>query len=199
VRLQALAAESAPGVKVNQVAPDFSLPALSDGKTVSLASFRGKTPVVLVFGSYSCPNFRSAAPSLRDLQKRYGTQMPFLLVYIREAHTAETWESTRNTRDDVNVRPAANLNEKRAHASYCLRQLHLNFPAVVDGMDGAIEKAYAAWPSLAVVVGKDGRIVYSTRLTELDYREENMQSALESALEGRPNHALAETAGSQNK
>ena len=200
VRLEALLAASAPGPKLNDVAPDFSLPALTGGKSVSLSSFRGKTPVVLVFGSYSCPNFRSAAASLRDLQKRYGAQAPFLLVYIREAHTAQTWESTRNARDGVEAKPAANITEKREHASYCMRQLHLAFSAVVDGMDGEVEKAYAAWPSLAVIVGKDGRVIYSTRLTELDYRAENMQSALESALAGTPTRALAETAaGHLNK
>jgi thiol-disulfide isomerase/thioredoxin len=200
VRFEAALAASTPGPKPNDVAPDFSLPALAGAKTVSLSSFRGKTPVVLVFGSYSCPNFRGAAASLRDLQKRYGAQAAFLLVYIREAHTAETWESARNARDGVDVKPATNLTEKREHAAYCMRQLHLAFPAVVDGMDGAVEKAYAAWPSLAVIVGKDGRVIYSTRLTELDYRPENMQSALESALAGTPTRALTETAaGHRNK
>ncbi len=194
VRLQTLQAAGAPGLKPHDVAPDFSLPVLAGGKTVSLSSFRGKTPVVLVFASYSCPNFRAAAPSLRDLQKRYGSQAPFLLVYIREAHTAETWESGRNARDGVQVQAAANITEKREHASYCLRQLHLAFPAVVDGMDGEVEKLYSAWPSLAVIVGKDGRVIYSTRLTELDYRAENMQSALESALAETPSRPLAETA-----
>jgi tetratricopeptide (TPR) repeat protein len=194
LRLEALVAASAPGLKPKDLAPDFSLPALAGGQSVALSSFRGKTPVVLVFGSYSCPNFRGAAPSLRDLEKRYGAQASFLLVYIREAHTAESWESGRNVREGVGVKPAANMTEKREHASYCLRQLHLAFPAVVDGMDGAVEKAYAAWPSLAVIVGKDGRVIYSTRLTELDYRAENMQSALESALAGTPTRALADTA-----
>jgi len=191
VHLESVVAASAPGPKPHDIAPDFALPALLDGKTVSLSSFRGKTPVVLVFGSYSCPNFRGAAASLRDLQKRYGAKAPFLLVYIREAHTAETWESGRNTREGVYLQPAANMAEKQQHASYCLRELHLAFPAVVDGMDGAVEKAYAAWPSLAVIVGKDGRVIYSTRLTELDYRAENLQSALESAL--APTRAVAQS------
>lgn len=194
VRLQAIAAAGAPGLKLNDLAPDFSLPALAGGKTIALSSFRGKSPVVLVFGSYSCPNFRAAAASLRELQKRYGDEAPFLLVYIREAHTAETWESTRNAREGVQMQPAASIAEKQKHASYCIRQLHLAFPAVVDGMDGAVEKAYAAWPSLAAIIGKDGRVVYSTRLTELDYRAENMQSAIESALAGKPAGAVAETA-----
>jgi tetratricopeptide (TPR) repeat protein/thiol-disulfide isomerase/thioredoxin len=183
-RLETLLVAGATGPKPNDLAPDFSLPALDGGKTVTLSSFRGKSPVVLVFGSYSCPNFRGAAASLSQLEKRYGAKASFLLVYIREAHTAETWESGRNSREGVSVQPATNIQEKREHASYCMRQLHLAFPAVVDGMDGAAEKAYAAWPSLAVIVGKDGRVAYSTRLTELDYRAENMQAAIESVLAG---------------
>jgi hypothetical protein len=119
---------------------------------------------------------------LRNLQKRFGAKAPFLLVYIREAHTAQTWESGRNSRQGVHMQPAASMGEKQEHASYCVRQLHLDFPAVVDGMDGKVEKAYAAWPSLAVIVGKDGRVIYSTHLSELDYRAGDMQKALESAL-----------------
>ena len=41
----------------------------------------------------------------------------------------------------------------------CSRKLHLPFPALVDGMDGAVETAYHAWPSRALIVGSDGKIV----------------------------------------
>jgi len=41
-------------------------------------------------------------------------------------------------------------------------------------------------------VGKDGRVVFSTRLTELDYRAGSMRSAIESAL--APTTAVVETA-----
>jgi hypothetical protein len=40
------------GPELGDVAPPFALPATS-GATVSLGSFRGKTPVVLVFGSFT--------------------------------------------------------------------------------------------------------------------------------------------------
>jgi hypothetical protein len=36
-----------------QAAPDFTLGVLDKSETVDLASFRGKEPVVLVFGSYT--------------------------------------------------------------------------------------------------------------------------------------------------
>ena len=41
------------GPAVGQYAPDFALKALHGGKTVELSSFRGKKPVVLIFGSYT--------------------------------------------------------------------------------------------------------------------------------------------------
>ncbi|HLJ12969.1 MAG TPA: tetratricopeptide repeat protein [Bryobacteraceae bacterium] len=169
---------SAPGPKVNEKAPDFDLPEIASGRRVRLGDFRGKHPVVLVFGSYSCPNFRTSAASLKALQKLYGPKIPFLLIYIREAHAGDMWQSTRNLREGVNLAPATTLAEKEDHAAMCSRKLQLGFPALVDGMDGGVETAYSAWPSRAFIIGVDGRILYSTRLTELDFHVEEMESVL---------------------
>jgi len=172
---------SDPGPKLNEPAPDFTLPDSVAGKEVRLSAFRGKSPVVLIFGSYTCPNFRSSADALKRLQRQFGQQIPFLLVYIREAHSTGQWQSTRNERQDVTLAPATNMEQKTEHAVLCRRNLHLPFPAVVDGMDGAVETAYRAWPSRAFVVGKNGRVLYSTRLTELDFHPDDMESVLRRA------------------
>jgi hypothetical protein len=39
--------------RVGEMAPDFTLPTVDHKAQVSLSSFRGKQPVVLVFGSYT--------------------------------------------------------------------------------------------------------------------------------------------------
>ncbi len=39
--------------RVGEMAPDFSLPTIDRSFEVTLSSFRGKQPVVLVFGSYT--------------------------------------------------------------------------------------------------------------------------------------------------
>jgi hypothetical protein len=115
---------------------------------------------------------------LKSFQQRYGSRLPFLLIYIREAHAGDSWQSTRNVREGVSLATAATLAEKQAHAAMCRRELHLPFPALVDGMDGAVESAYGAWPSRAFIIGADGRILYSTRLTELDFQADQMDSVL---------------------
>lgn len=40
-------------IKVGDVAPDFTLRTAGGEKVVSLSGFKGKRPVVLVFGSYT--------------------------------------------------------------------------------------------------------------------------------------------------
>ncbi len=41
------------GLRVGDPAPRFNLPTADNHSTVSLASFRGQRPVVLIFGSYT--------------------------------------------------------------------------------------------------------------------------------------------------
>lgn len=182
--LDLAAQAAAPGPKVNEFAPDFVLPRSTGSGTTALHDYRGKSPIVLLFGSYTCPNFRSSADALRALGQRYGAHIPFLLVYIREAHAAGDWQSTRNRSADALLAPAATMDEKRDYAATCSRKLHLDFPAVVDGLDNAVESAYSAWPSRAFIVGADGRILYSTHLTELDFHPGDMEAVLQQLTKG---------------
>jgi tetratricopeptide (TPR) repeat protein len=175
------------GPKPGDLAPDFTLPGLrasgdSPGAPTSLKQLRshanGARPVVLLFGSYTCPNFREQAPAINAVAEKYGKLVPFLLVYIREAHTGDTWESTINQREGIDWQPARTMAEMQQHANSCVRKLKMSFPAVVDGMDGKVEQAYAAWPSRLYVIGKDGRVRYRTLLTEFDFHPDELEAAI---------------------
>jgi tetratricopeptide (TPR) repeat protein len=143
-------------------------------------------PLVLVFGSYTCPKLRAAAADLNRVYNHYHDRVDFRLVYIREAHAEggreAQWQSSINQRDGISLSPAANLAEKRAHADLCLRQLSLPFPAVVDSMDGVAEGAYQAWPSRLYVIGRGGPVAFNTRLGELDFRPGDLEAAIREIL-----------------
>jgi tetratricopeptide (TPR) repeat protein len=181
-RLEREAAAKEGRPKTNTIAPDFDLPEVGTRRRVRLSAFRGKSPVVLVFGSYSCPNFRASADALNALFQRYGRRAPFFLVYIREAHATGDWQSTRNVREGITVAPALTVEAKEDHAVMCTRNLHLKFPVLVDSIDGGAEAAYAAWPSRAFVIGLDGRVRYSTWLTQQDFQAAAMERALRAAM-----------------
>jgi hypothetical protein len=79
---------------------------------------------------------------------------------------------------DARVLQARGLAEKQDHAVMCSRTLHIPFQALLDGLDNKLEASYSAWPSRAFVVGVNGRICYSTRLTELHFSPADMEAAL---------------------
>lgn len=150
-------------------------------------------PIVLVFGSYTCPKLRSSAAELKRISDEYRDRVDFRLVYIREAHSGDGaeagWQSTINEREGVPLGPARDLAEKRQHADLCLRKLNLPWQAVVDGMDGAAEKSYQAWPSRVYLVDRGGRVAFSSRLGELDFRPAELEAALREILAGRTSNA----------
>ena len=168
--------------KTGEAAPEFSLPQLGNGYELSLTQFRSGKPTVLLFGSYTCPNFRQQADALNTLAAKYHATAPFLLVYIREAHTGDTWQSTINQRQGIDWQPAKTMAEMQSHASSCVRKLKMSFPAVVDSVDGKVESKYAAWPSRLYVVGRDGRVLYNTRLSELDFHPAQVEAAIRAAI-----------------
>jgi Flp pilus assembly protein TadD len=179
--LSAQQPNGARGPRPGDLAPQFSATKVGTGERVTLAQLRGGGPMLIVFGSYTCPNFRAAAGNLNALYAKYKRQIPFYLIYIREAHSTSDWQSTRNEREGIILRPAANMTERQEHASMCVRKLHVGFPALLDDMSGAAEKAYSAWPSKAYLVDRNGRIVVSTGLSELDFKRDQLEAAIRKA------------------
>lgn len=171
-------ASPASGLKAGNAAPAINVTRMGSEERVTLAQLRNDGPVLLVFGSYTCPNFRGAAETLNRLYPEYKNQIPFYLIYIREAHSTTDWTSTRNRREGIALQPAATLSERQDHATMCVRKLHIEFPALLDSMSGAAEKAYAAWPSRAYLVDKRGRILFSTGLSEQDFHPAEFEAAL---------------------
>jgi tetratricopeptide (TPR) repeat protein len=167
-----------PGPKTGDSAPAFTATRMGSADQVTLAGLRKSNPVLLVFGSYTCPNFRSASEALGKLYPEYKDKIPFYLIYIREAHSTTDWASTKNQREDVTLRPASNMEEQQDHATMCVRKLRIDFPTFVDGMNGAAEKAYAAWPSKAFLLDKRGRIVYASGLSEQDFKPDELENQL---------------------
>ncbi|HET9319811.1 MAG TPA: deiodinase-like protein, partial [Bryobacteraceae bacterium] len=174
--------ESAGGIPLGSMAPDFTLLASSGENRVRLSAFRGKRPVVLVLGSYTCPKFRSQSGVLNGLYERYHGRVEFVLVYIREAHSSGSWQSTINQRQGIDLADPTTFEQKREYATSCVRKLKIPYTAAVDPMDNSTEKAYVAWPSRLYLVDKQGRVAFTSLLDELNFDASSLDSALQSAI-----------------
>ncbi len=98
---------------------------------------------------------RSAAALEKWYQDRKAVA-DFYVVYIREAHAADSPRPIKNApkepRNDI---------ERKVLADTCIREAKLTIPFIVDDMENTACKAYAAWPDRLFIVGTDGKIAYA--------------------------------------
>ncbi len=130
--------------------------------------------------------------SLHDLYERYHEQVQFLMVYIREAHPVDGWWFGRGlmgwalkfyaSKAATNVYDPQTMEERRAVAGRCDVTLQYGIPTLVDEMDDAVNKTYAAWPTRLYLVGLDGRVVYGGGLGPFDFKPAKLEQAIETYL-----------------
>jgi hypothetical protein len=68
--------------------------------------------------------------------------------------------------------------ERASLAEACVRNLKIDLPAVVDGLDNLAERAYTGWPDRLVVIDKYGRIAYKSRPGPFGFRPGEMEAVL---------------------
>jgi peroxiredoxin len=139
---------------VGSQAPEFTL-ADTAGHRVSLSSFLGKRPVVLVFGSFGCTLFCNDLGGLRGLRDTYRDRVEFLFVYVSEAPHKD---ATPLPKASTALPPAGDSIASRvARVRWYEDETGANLTWLIDE-NGAAEATYDAWPRRLVVVGADGRI-----------------------------------------
>ena len=123
------------GIAVGTRAPGAKVQTL-DGKTFDLGSYVGKSPMLIEFWAFWCPNCKELEPALLALQKKYGSRMRFLGVAV----------SVNQSRDRV----------KGYTAKHAYRH------ETVFDTDGKAAEAYdVPATSYVVVVNAKGDVVYT--------------------------------------
>jgi thiol-disulfide isomerase/thioredoxin len=145
------ASDPGPGDRV----PHLDLELLDGGRlTVDALSDDGR-PLLLVFGSLTCPVTESAVPGLQDLHERYGDKIRVVLIAVREAH------------------PGARVGQPdTAQAKYetarLLRAHHgVDFEVGVDDIDGTHHRTFGTRPSSAYLIDLDGTIQFRAHWSNL--------------------------------
>jgi thiol-disulfide isomerase/thioredoxin len=149
------------GPEPGALAPDFDLQSPDGATRVKLSSFRGKKPVVLIFGCLTCGNYRTYSNTLEKLYQRQKDQVEFLRVYVREAHPVDDHGPTpTNAKAGILIRQPASLEERCTVAGRCAADLHIQTPMVVDGLDNRVGQAYGGWPDRLYLIDREGRVVF---------------------------------------
>jgi hypothetical protein len=120
--------------------------------------------------------------ALEELDKRYGDEVAFYVVYIREAHPEDGWILQENRDEDIALRDPTSLAERADVADTCAARLALTLPVVVDGPDDAIARAYGGWPDRLYLVDRGGRIAYQGGPGPFGFLPEELEQAIRSEL-----------------
>ena len=154
----------------------------SDGEEISLRSLADGRPLVLVVGSLTCPLTISTLPTFSEMNRLYGDRVAFAFIYTREAHPGE------------HIRQPATLTEKVEHARL-LKEFHgVDWPVLVDDLDGTLHHTLDTKQNSVHIVGPDGRIVFRA-LFAGDDEVKNAIAILAAGGQPRKSQSLGRLAG----
>ena len=130
--------------------------------------------------------------SLRDLYVAHHDDVQFISIYIREAHPVDGWWLGQGVpgvalklfglKAATDVYDPKTMEERRAVASRCDSSLDYGIPTLVDEMDDAVNKAYAAWPTRLYLIGGDRRVAYASGLGPWGFKPAQLRKAIEEHL-----------------
>lgn len=116
------------------------------------------------------------------MSDQYKGRADFYAVYILEAHPTDIRQMQSNIRDKVLFRSPRDEAERVSVADACVRTLGIRFPAVIDGFDNRVEKAYTGWPDRLYLIARDGRVLFKTEPGPFGFHPQELASALQKAL-----------------
>ncbi len=149
--------------------PAFNL-LTTDGEELTNQDVFGDRPVLLLFGSITCPMTASAMPFLTLLHSEFGDRVKFIMLNVREAHPGE------------HFRQPLTAAEKLDHARALKRLYGISWTVATDNIEGSLHSALDPKPNSAFLVDATGIIVFRS-LWASDQKA--VRQALESAVAGR--------------
>ena len=67
-------------------------------------------------------------------------------------------------------------------AALCVIRLAVKIPALLDGIDNRIERAYTGWPDRLYIIGTDGRIYYKSAPGPFGFSTKELEASLTQLL-----------------
>lgn len=137
-------------LKPGERLPDFEL--LSpDGEPIRAADLLGGSSIkalLIVTGSLTCPMTIGSLDEVRELHEEFGDEIPFLLLYVREAHPGENFPQPKT------------YSEKVEHAR-CMRESYdVSWPVAVDDIDPTLHRSLDTKPNSVHLIDSTGIIVF---------------------------------------
>lgn len=160
--------KSAP--KAGEPFPEFKLET-TDGNVISKQDFINNKPLLLIFGSLTCPMTASAMPNIKHLHERFGDKVEFVLMNVREAHPGER------------VPQPENISKKLEHARQLKQLYDVDLTVATDDIDGSLHRTLDPKPNAVFLMSIEGTVLFRS-LWVSDGK--SLTQALEDLVHDRP-------------
>ena len=98
---------------------------------------------------------------LNEIYETHKDNIEFFLIYVREAHPSDGWQTPQNLYEEV-VYDAPTSDDERAEVgNACQIALDLKYPMLIDSIDDHVERKYVASPIRLFVIDEAGILTYA--------------------------------------
>lgn len=98
---------------------------------------------------------------LNEIYDAYKNRIEFFVIYIREAHPSDGWQTPQNLYDEVIYKAPTSDDERAEIAGSCQIGLDLKMPILIDSIDNQVEDKYITKPIRLFVIDRDGVITFN--------------------------------------
>ena len=103
-------------------------------------------------------------------------------MYIQEAHASDIWQMGSNVRQNVVFALPKSAEERGQVAESCVRNLHIEIPALLDNFQNGAEIAYTGWPDRLYVIDRAGRVAFKSLPGPFGFEPQAMETELKKSL-----------------
>jgi hypothetical protein len=111
------------------------------------------------------------------MRAKYGAEVDFLTLYIKEAHPKDEWQMDSNETEDVCYLQPRTTEERVAIANDFVKRFHYDIPLLVDPIEDEANRLYAGWPERLYIVEK-GEILYKGGTGPFNFHPEEVEGWL---------------------
>jgi alkylhydroperoxidase family enzyme len=128
---------------------------------------------------------------LEALKQRYGNQVEFLAIYVREAHPTDGWRMNSNDKAGIAIQQPRDEGERVKVARRCCSSLKISMPLLVDEMDDRVGNAYSGMPDRLYLIDRKGRIAYKSGRGPFGFKPGELEQSLILSLLDQANAATS--------
>lgn len=115
---------------------------------------------------------------LNEIYQAHKDHIAFFLIYVREAHPADGWQTPQNLYEQVIFDAPTTDDERAAIGNACQVALELEYPMLIDGIDDDAERKYVSAPIRLFVIDEAGILTYAGGQGPRDFDPDGWEQAI---------------------